>query len=179
MIIFFLLLSIISLLEINFFFLFIYRQLYHLFVANLLNEIDLRRVFLFFFFLSFSFELHQLNFRFETETIHLFLTGAFDWQNVSTRKLTSIIIEILERADESIREDVLQNTRKNFFFIPVSVSLSFFFFVRWSKLENFSPSKRVALLERNENSTGESARGAFYLLKYSPGENKIKIEIDA
>ena len=179
MIIFFLLLSIISLLEINFFFLFIYRQLYHLFVANLLNEIDLR-VFLF-FSLSFSFELHQLNFRFETETIHLFLTGAFDWQNVSTRKLTSIIIEILERADESIREDVLQNTRKNFFFYSNFCFLFFFsfFFIRWSKLENFSPSKRVALLERNENSTGESARGAFYLLKYSPGENKIKIEIDA
>lgn len=125
MIIFFLLLSIISLLEINFFFLFIYRQLYHLFVANLLNEIDLR-VFLF-FSLSFSFELHQLNFRFETETIRLFLTGAFDWQNVWHENWLPLLLKSLNERMKVYAKTFCRIRERIFFLFQFLFPFLFFF----------------------------------------------------
>lgn len=67
-----------------------------------------------------NFLLRKLNFRLESKIIYRFAfvslnRGFRSTENLLTRKLTSIIIiiiiiEIFERADESIREDVLRNT---------------------------------------------------------------------
>lgn len=56
-------------------------------------------------------------------------------------------------------------------------SLSFLLFLFFSNVYRGSSEillafEHVALLERNENSPGESTREAFYLLKYSRGEIK-------
>lgn len=86
----------------------------------------------FFFFFRFRVTSIKLSIRIWDDSsfrIRLFLTEAFGWQNILTRKLTSIIIEIFERADESLREDLfVEYTRESFFFFYSSFCFSFFFF---------------------------------------------------
>lgn len=125
-------------LEINIFFIHLLTTLYLSFhtisllnywMFNLLNEIDLRRVFFFFRFRVTSIKLSIRIWDDSSFRIRLFLTEAFGWQNILTRKLTSIIIEIFERADESLREDLfVEYTRESFFFFYSSFCFSFFFF---------------------------------------------------